>query len=216
MDQAWVWVVIAVLVVAVLVVALLRGRARSGEAGADRADAVNAAAAAAAGGAAGAVGAAGVAASAARADTERPDAERPDTGRPEAERAEAGPAEGVQEAEAMGQCVLPSAAAPEAEPSPSDRAASPTTDSALAAIDRRRAGTAAPPTFEKAAAVVADAATKPGPYDGSAMPAADGSAPSAEYPIKAKSPYFVRTRGDLWFQTVTAAEAAGFTAWNSR
>jgi hypothetical protein len=120
--------------------------------------------------------------------------------------------------EVSGQCVV--------APEPTDAAAPPTGDSALAALDAERTGGAALSTFGTAASVVADAVTRPGPYPGSALPAAVGSSPSAEYPIKAntgagrfyppESPYFVRTRADLWFRTAAAAEAAGFTASNTR
>jgi hypothetical protein len=54
----------------------------------------------------------------------------------------------------------------------------------------------------------------------------DGSAPSPEHTIKAntgsmlfhtkESPYYTRTRADVWFKTPAEAEAAGFTAWNKR
>ncbi len=67
------------------------------------------------------------------------------------------------------------------------------------------------------------AAGEQGPYPGSALPLADGSAPSGEYTVKAKdatkrchgpqSPYFKRTRADLWFRAEADAEAAGFIPW---
>lgn len=51
---------------------------------------------------------------------------------------------------------------------------------------------------------------------------ADGSAPSAEYVVKAKlkskifhteaSPNYLRTRADVWFKSAADAEAAGFRA----
>lgn len=64
-----------------------------------------------------------------------------------------------------------------------------------------------------------------GPHEGSVMPAADGSSPSeGEYAVKAnsgskryhspESPFYVRTRADLWFRTEADAERAGFGPWN--
>lgn len=61
---------------------------------------------------------------------------------------------------------------------------------------------------------------------GSAAPLPDGSAPGPEYPIKGNagsmlfhspsSPYYERTRAEVWFRTVTDARAAGFTEWVPR
>ena len=95
-------------------------------------------------------------------------------------------------------------------------------DSALAALD---SGLVGPSTsFGAAAAAVSAAVARPGPHPRSALPAADGSAPSPDYPVKANegshryhtpdSPYYVRTRGDVWFRTAEDARAAGFTAWD--
>lgn len=63
----------------------------------------------------------------------------------------------------------------------------------------------------------------PGPYPGSVLPLDDGSAPSAEYVVKgnagsmrshsAASPYFGRTRAEVWFRTQDDAVAAGFEPW---
>jgi hypothetical protein len=68
--------------------------------------------------------------------------------------------------------------------------------------------------------VAASMAPEDGPHPGSVLPAADGAAPSAEYTIKAnsgskrfyppESPYYVRTRADLWFRSAADAEQAGF------
>ncbi|TDV45505.1 hypothetical protein [Actinophytocola oryzae] len=66
-----------------------------------------------------------------------------------------------------------------------------------------------------------------GPYGpGSGKPAADGSAPSADFTVKgktssklfhtAKSPYFTRTKADVWFKTEADAEGAGFQAWDHK
>ncbi|QJY45221.1 hypothetical protein [Pseudonocardia broussonetiae] len=61
---------------------------------------------------------------------------------------------------------------------------------------------------------------------GSAAPLPDGSAPGPEYTIKGNaqsklfhppsSPYFGRTRAEVWFRTAQDAEAAGFTAYTPR
>ena len=66
----------------------------------------------------------------------------------------------------------------------------------------------------------------PGSYPNSARPLPDGSAPSAEFTIKGnagsmlfhtkESPYFGRTKAEVWFKSPTDAEAAGFTGWNKR
>jgi hypothetical protein len=66
----------------------------------------------------------------------------------------------------------------------------------------------------------------PGPYPGSALPLADGSAPSTEYVIKANaatrrshgpdSPYYARTRAQVWFRGVEDAESAGFRHWSRK
>ncbi|MBC6446423.1 sunset domain-containing protein [Actinokineospora xionganensis] len=66
-----------------------------------------------------------------------------------------------------------------------------------------------------------------GPFGpNSANPKADGSAPSDEFTIKGnadsmlfhttESPYYPRTRAEVWFKTASDAEQAGFTAWNKR
>jgi hypothetical protein len=75
-----------------------------------------------------------------------------------------------------------------------------------------------------AAAALAAVVTTSGPHAGSALPAADGSSPADGFTIKANegshryhttdSPFYVRTRADLWFSSAADAEAAGYTAWN--
>ncbi|CRK60111.1 LSU ribosomal protein L4p (L1e) [Alloactinosynnema sp. L-07] len=60
----------------------------------------------------------------------------------------------------------------------------------------------------------------------SAKPKADGSAPSGEYTVKGNadsmlfhttdSPYYTRTKAEVWFKAAADAEKAGFTAWNRR
>ena len=61
---------------------------------------------------------------------------------------------------------------------------------------------------------------------GSAAPRPDGSSPGPEYPIKGNaqsklfhpptSPYYGRTRAEVWFRTPADAEAAGFRPYRSR
>jgi len=59
----------------------------------------------------------------------------------------------------------------------------------------------------------------------SAEPTADGSAPPG-YPVKGnrtsmlfhtvESPFFARTRGDIWFDSEESARAEGFLRWDER
>ena len=75
-------------------------------------------------------------------------------------------------------------------------------------------------------ATPAEAVVEAGSYPNSAKPLADGAAPSEEYVVKgnagsmlfhtADSPYYARTRAEVWFRTTADAEAAGFTGWNRR
>ncbi|WP_246245145.1 sunset domain-containing protein [Pseudonocardia bannensis] len=61
---------------------------------------------------------------------------------------------------------------------------------------------------------------------GSALPLPDGSAPSPEYTIKGNgnsklfhaptSPYFGRTKAEVWFRTAEDARRAGFTEWTRK
>jgi hypothetical protein len=75
--------------------------------------------------------------------------------------------------------------------------------------------------------VDAPAAAEEGPVGpGSAKPLPDGGAPGAEFTVKGKrssklfhtaeSPYFGRTKADVWFKTPADAENAGFAAWNHK
>ncbi|WP_214364700.1 hypothetical protein [Pseudonocardia sp. H11422] len=125
--------------------------------------------------------------------------------------------------------------ATDSDPQPADTTANDTdrraraVDSALAVLDagligrtgpNRTAGTAA----DAVSSVVAEA--RKGPHPGSALPDPDGYAPSPEFTIKANngsqrfhdpdSPYYVRTRADLWFRTAEDAERAGYRPWNGR
>ncbi|MFB9430902.1 sunset domain-containing protein, partial [Streptoalloteichus tenebrarius] len=65
----------------------------------------------------------------------------------------------------------------------------------------------------------------PSPFGpGSALPNPDGSAPGPEFRVKAsassmlfhtaESPYYARTRAEVWFRGPEDAERAGFRAWN--
>ena len=61
---------------------------------------------------------------------------------------------------------------------------------------------------------------------GAAASLPDGSSPGPEYTIKGNrasllfhlptSPYFARTKAELWFRTAEDARAAGFTEWTPR
>jgi hypothetical protein len=61
---------------------------------------------------------------------------------------------------------------------------------------------------------------------GSARPLPDGSAPGPEYTIKGKlssklfhppaSPYYKRTKAEVWFRSGADAAAAGFTEWRPK
>ena len=63
-------------------------------------------------------------------------------------------------------------------------------------------------------------------YPNSARALPDGSAPSAEFTIKGnagsmlfhtkESPYYGRTKAEVWFRNPADAEAAGFTGWDKR
>lgn len=82
---------------------------------------------------------------------------------------------------------------------------------------------AAGPVAEPVAARVTSDGPVPGPYPGSVLPLADGSAPSEEFVVKGNagsmrshstsSPYFRRTRAEVWFRTQEDAAAAGFAPW---
>jgi hypothetical protein len=58
------------------------------------------------------------------------------------------------------------------------------------------------------------------------LPLPDGSAPSAEFTVKgnagsmrshaAGSPYYTRTRAEVWFRTQEDAAAAGFRPWEPK
>ncbi|MGH3585700.1 MAG: hypothetical protein ACRDQ0_05210 [Pseudonocardia sp.] len=110
----------------------------------------------------------------------------------------------------------------EETPPPTHRVPEPA-DSALAALDSGLADE--PASVGAALSAVSAVVMRPGQYEGSVLPAADGSAPSSDHPVKAnegshryhtpESPYYVRTRADVWFGTEAEAQAAGFTAWNA-
>jgi hypothetical protein len=74
--------------------------------------------------------------------------------------------------------------------------------------------------------VLTESTVEPGGYPHSARPLPDGSAPTAEFTIKGnagsmlfhtkESPYYGRTKAEVWFRNPADAEAAGFTGWNKR
>lgn len=114
--------------------------------------------------------------------------------------------------------AAPAASGPESKPSAP-------ADSALAALDSGFV----PIGLGASAAAAVDAVragTGPaeGPHAGSALPTADGLPPSTEFAIKANegsrryhdpgSPFYVRTRADLWFRSAAHAEEAGFASWD--
>jgi hypothetical protein len=128
----------------------------------------------------------------------------------------------------------PVAESPEAEPAAKPE---PVTESAAEA-DAELAKTepvsepeAAPEATDPALSTLDAAELQPaaeeGPFGpGSAKPLADGAAPGEEFTVKGKrssklfhtaeSPYFGRTKADVWFKTPADAESAGFAAWNHK
>ncbi|GAA1398264.1 hypothetical protein GCM10009613_52260 [Pseudonocardia kongjuensis] len=91
--------------------------------------------------------------------------------------------------------------------------------SALAALDSRLIGPAA-------ASAPLPEGVRPGPYLGSVLAPEDGSEPPDTHRVKVHSgsrrfhttdsPYYVRTRADLYFESESGARAAGFIAWHER
>jgi len=88
--------------------------------------------------------------------------------------------------------------------------------------DARRAGFTA--WNERSKAKPKAAEWEAGPYPSSARPRQDGSSPADEFTVKGNadsmlfhtttSPYYTRTKAEVWFRTPEDAEQAGFTAWN--
>jgi outer membrane biosynthesis protein TonB len=119
------------------------------------------------------------------------------------------PAEAKQPASVPRHAAEPSPA----KPSPVPKAASPA----------KHASKADPAPAEPAgdALFAADSGTSSG-----AESLADGSAPGPEYTIKGNagsmlfhppsSPYFKRTKAEVWFRTAEEATAAGFTEWTPK
>jgi len=76
------------------------------------------------------------------------------------------------------------------------------------------------PRLEPAPEIDTGPPATPGPHPGSALPLADGAAPSSEYVVKVSrgskiyhapsSPSYVRTTAAIWFTDAASAEAAGF------
>lgn len=91
--------------------------------------------------------------------------------------------------------------------------------SALAGLDSQLIGPAS-------ASGPAPQGARPGPFPGSVLAPVDGSDPPETHRVKVhsgsrrfhgpESPYYVRTRADLYFTGESAARAAGFMAWNER
>jgi hypothetical protein len=128
-----------------------------------------------------------------------------------------------------------------AEPLDPDRATATATASVAVAVEDGGFGGNSDDTLVLAADVAAGRPPEPAaatpaceedavtesPYGpGSALPVPGGSAPSQEYRIKgnadsmlyhtADSPYFTRTRPEVWFRTEEDAMRAGFHPWNRR
>ncbi|SFS99171.1 hypothetical protein [Saccharopolyspora flava] len=65
-----------------------------------------------------------------------------------------------------------------------------------------------------------------GPYPGAVKAKPNGKSPRSDYRVKGnarskryhtmQSPYYERTKASVWFRSAADAEAAGFSAWNSR
>ena len=82
------------------------------------------------------------------------------------------------------------------------------------------------PTGQIPVLTVPESTVESGGFANSAKPLADGSAPAAEFTIKGnagsmlfhteESPYYGRTKAEVWFRSPAEAEAAGFTGWNKR
>jgi hypothetical protein len=82
------------------------------------------------------------------------------------------------------------------------------------------------PTGQIPVLTAPESTVEPGGFANSAKPLHDGSAPSVEFTIKGnagsmlfhtkESPYYGRTKAEVWFKSPADAEAAGFTGWNRR
>ncbi|MFC5677837.1 hypothetical protein [Aeromicrobium endophyticum] len=105
---------------------------------------------------------------------------------------------------------------PDAEPEPAPEPAQ-----APEPVAERAAEPAPEPAPEPVAERAAEPAqVVPGPHPGSALPLADGAAPSPDYVVKVSrsskifhapsSPAYARTTAAVWFTSPEAAEAAGF------
>ena len=113
------------------------------------------------------------------------------------------------------------AAAPGKHAKPTARPDTPGEDPAAATA---RAGFG--PTSATDTAAPPHALFTPAPTSGTgAAPGPDGAAPGPEYTIKGnadsmlfhtpESPYYERTRAEVWFRTADEAVAAGFTEWRA-
>lgn len=133
--------------------------------------------------------------------------------------------------------------ATEAMPVKKDEPADPalsTLDHGKQAAELQAASTDAKPAPAEAAKAAENGASEPAPAPpaadvvptdapygpNSAKPAANGDAPSDDFAVKAKvssklfhtakSPYFSRTKADVWFKSEADAEGAGFQAWDHK
>ncbi|OLT10740.1 hypothetical protein BJF78_05485 [Pseudonocardia sp. CNS-139] len=97
--------------------------------------------------------------------------------------------------------------------------------------DETPAAASAEPEIRRAVAVPEpepepEVEPEPDPLPGAAAPLADGSPPGPEYTIKGNagsglfhlpsSPYYARTKPEMWFRTAEDARAAGFTEWRPK
>ena len=118
----------------------------------------------------------------------------------------------------------PISGATEAEPAPATTGA--TNGAAAAQTGPDAVGPAADGSVAPKGLLTVPAGVTTGPYHGSARPGPDGAAPSEEFTIKGNedsmlfhtpdSPYYGRTKAEVWFSRVEDAEAAGFTNWKRR
>jgi hypothetical protein len=121
----------------------------------------------------------------------------------------------------------PAPAAPPAPPAPAAPPAPPAPAAPPAPPAPAATATPALASAERGVTAVAPAPGAIEPFGpGSAAPRPDGSSPGPEYTIKGNaqskmfhpptSPYYGRTRAEVWFRTAADAEAAGFRPYRPR
>ncbi|HTK62970.1 MAG TPA: hypothetical protein VL595_11355 [Pseudonocardia sp.] len=123
----------------------------------------------------------------------------------------------------------PAAARPAATPAEAPDVEAPAGDAPAVEESAGEAPAVEPPAVEPPAVTDETASVGgpvPGPYPGSVLPLDDGSAPSEEFVVKGNagskrshspdSPYFGRTRAEVWFRSQEDAKAAGFAPWTPR